>query len=47
MYLKGNWAKIDLALAKAKKTYDKRRALKKKAVEREIGKALAEKQRKI
>lgn len=36
LYLSGDWVKIEVALAKAKKTYDKKEALKKKEVEREI-----------
>ena len=36
LYFDGNWAKIDLGLCKAKKLYEKREALKIKAVKREI-----------
>jgi SsrA-binding protein len=37
VYSKDNkWAKVELALAKGKKLYDKREDLKKKAIEREI-----------
>jgi len=40
LYFEGNWAKVDLALAKAKKKYEKRETLRRRAVEREIEKAL-------
>lgn len=43
IYFSGNWAKIELGLAKAKKKYEKREALRRKAVEREIEKAFKEK----
>ena len=39
MYFSGRWAKIDIALAKGKKLYDKREALKKKDIQRDISKA--------
>lgn len=39
MYFSGRWAKIDIALAKGKKLYDKREALKKKDIQRDIYKA--------
>ena len=40
IYIKGNLAKIELALAKSKAKYDKRAALKKKTVERDIEREL-------
>ena len=39
MYFSGRWAKLDIALAKGKKLYDKRDALKKKDIQRDISKA--------
>lgn len=39
MYFSGRWAKVDIALAKGKKLYDKREALKKKDIQRDIYKA--------
>lgn len=43
IYIKGNLAKVELALAKSKAKYDKRAALKKKAIEREVERQLREK----
>jgi SsrA-binding protein len=40
LYFDGNWAKIELGLAKAKRKYEKREAIQRKAVKREIEKAL-------
>jgi SsrA-binding protein len=40
LFFDGNWAKIELGLAKAKRKYEKREALRRKAVKREIEKAL-------
>lgn len=40
IYIKGNLAKVELALAKSKAKYDKRAALKKKTVERDIQREL-------
>ena len=40
IYLKGNLAKVELALAKTKAKFDKRAALKKKVVERDIEREL-------
>lgn len=45
VYLKGGWAKIELALAKGKKNYDKRDDLKKKDAMREVERALRERQK--
>jgi len=36
MYFSGRWAKIEIALAKGKKLYDKRESLKKKDIKRDI-----------
>jgi len=40
LYLKGNLAKVEIALGKGKKLYDKREAIIRREVEREIGKTL-------
>lgn len=45
IYLKGGWAKVELALAKGKKNYDKREDLKKKDAAREVERALRERQK--
>lgn len=45
IYLKGGWAKVELALAKGKKNYDKREDLKKKDATREVERALRERQK--
>ena len=42
MYLKGSWAKVEIALAKGKKLYDKRRAIAEREAERRIQRALRE-----
>ncbi|HEY9773207.1 MAG TPA: SsrA-binding protein SmpB [Planktothrix sp.] len=36
MFFKGNWAKIDLALAKGRQLYDKREAIAKKETRRQV-----------
>ena len=36
LFFQGNYAKMEIGLAKAKKQYDKREALKKKAIQRDI-----------
>jgi SsrA-binding protein len=36
VYFDGNWAKVDLALAKAKKKYEKRDTIRRRTAEREI-----------
>jgi SsrA-binding protein len=36
LYFKGNYAKVELALAKGKATYDKRESLRKKAAEQDM-----------
>ncbi len=45
MYLKGGWAKVELALAKGKKNYDKREDIKKRDAQREVERALRERQK--
>ncbi|MCS7285520.1 MAG: SsrA-binding protein SmpB [Anaerolineae bacterium] len=40
MYIKGRWAKVEIALAKGKKLYDKRRAIAEREAERKIRRAL-------
>jgi len=42
MYIKGSWAKVEIALAKGKKLYDKRRAIAEREAERRIQRALRE-----
>jgi SsrA-binding protein len=43
MYLKDGWAKVEVALAKGKKMYDKRAALRKKDSDRQVERALRSK----
>ncbi|WAA11931.1 SsrA-binding protein SmpB [Fervidibacillus halotolerans] len=45
LYLKNGFAKLELALAKGKKKYDKREDLKRKEAKREIERAFREKQK--
>lgn len=45
MYLKGGFAKLELALAKGKKLYDKRETLKRKDAQREVERAFRERQK--
>ena len=40
VYLKGNWIKVELALAQGKKLYDKREAAKRKELDREAADAI-------
>lgn len=40
MYIKGRWAKVEIALARGKKQYDKRRAIAEREAERKIRRAL-------
>jgi len=47
IYFKGGRAKIEIALAKGKKLYDKRDAIKKKVINRETEKALKQHQKGI
>ncbi len=39
VYFEGNWAKVDLGLAKAKKKFEKRDKLRRESAEREIERA--------
>jgi SsrA-binding protein len=39
IFFEGNWAKIELGLAKAKKKYEKREKLRRKATQREVERA--------
>lgn len=39
MFFSGDWAKVELGLARAKKLYDKREDMKKKTIAREISRA--------
>ena len=43
MYLKGSWAKIEIALAKGKKTFDKRESIKRKDMKRDLERELRNK----
>lgn len=45
MYLRGGFAKLELALAKGKKLYDKRETLKRKDAQREVERAFRERQK--
>jgi SsrA-binding protein len=45
MYLKNNRAKIEIALVRGKRQYDKREALAKRETDREIQRALKERER--
>lgn len=45
IYLKGGFAKVELALAKGKKSYDKRETIARRDANREIARALREKQK--
>jgi SsrA-binding protein len=45
IYLKGGFAKVELALAKGKKSYDKRETIARRDADREIARALREKQK--
>lgn len=45
MYLRDGWAKVDLALAKGKKLYDKRADIARRDSERQVERALREKYR--
>jgi len=45
LYFKGNVAKVELALAVGKKIYDRRKDIKDREVQRELRRALKEKQR--
>ncbi|WP_232696596.1 SsrA-binding protein SmpB [Brevibacillus daliensis] len=45
IYLKNGWAKVELALVRGKKNYDKREDLKKKDAQREVERALRDRQK--
>lgn len=45
IYFDGDWAKVDLGLGKAKKTYEKKDAIKERDIKRETEKELREKQK--
>jgi len=40
LYFKGSWIKVEIALAKGKKTYDKKEALKQKDINRETAREM-------
>jgi SsrA-binding protein len=46
IYLMGNWVKVDLALAKSKKLFEKRDKIKKKETEREMARAFSDRMKK-
>ncbi|AIG28569.1 SsrA-binding protein SmpB [Brevibacillus laterosporus] len=45
IYLKNGWAKLELAVVRGKKNYDKREDLKKKDAQREVARALRDRQK--
>jgi len=45
MYLKDNWAKVEIALARGKKLHDKRQAIAKRDSKRQVERALKERYR--
>ena len=45
LYLSDGWAKVDVALARGKKLYDKRQAMAKRDADRQVERALREKYR--
>ena len=45
LYLRGGFCKVELALAKGKKSYDKREAIAKRDAAREIARAFRERQK--
>jgi len=45
LYLKNGWAKVEIALVRGKKQYDKRRAIAEREAKRRIEQALAERKR--
>ncbi len=47
LYFKGNYAKLELGLARGKRQYDKRRAIAEKTAKREMERALREKQKNL
>jgi SsrA-binding protein len=42
LYLMGNWVKVDIALCKSKKMFEKRDSIKKKETQREIARAFSD-----
>ena len=42
LYFRGNWAKVELGIAKAKKVFEKRETLRKKTIDRETSRELRE-----
>ncbi len=42
LYLQGNWAKVEIALAKAKKTFEKKDRIKDRDIQREVDRTLKE-----
>jgi SsrA-binding protein len=46
LYLMGNWVKVDLALAKSKKLFEKREKIKKKEAAREVARAFSDRMKK-
>lgn len=45
LYVKGNWIKLEIALAQGKKLYDKRQAAKQRILDREAEEAVSERRR--
>ena len=45
IYFKGGWAKVEMALAKGRKTYDKRESMKKKDDRKEMDRAVGKRRR--
>ena len=45
LYIKGNIAKVEIALARGKKLYDKRASIARREIEREIGRAIKRRRR--
>ena len=42
LYLMDNWVKVDLALAKSKKVFEKREKIKKRETDREVARAFSD-----
>lgn len=40
LYFDGDWAKVDIALAKAKRKYEKRESIRKRETDREVKRIL-------
>ena len=47
MYLKNNWAKVEIALVRGKRQYDKRQAIAKREADRQIRRTLKERERRL